>query len=113
MGQQSLEEISIENYLLEWEDKLMDQANLYYLYTHFKVGKEYSEKKVEFYQMYSEVFYNPNCELAGWIWKKIKGFFENPNYNKNTGEINSMKYTPVQNINNTFNSFCEWKEIQW
>lgn len=111
MGQQSLEQINIENYLLEWNEELMSQADLYYLNKHFKIGEEYSEKEVEFYQLYMESLYNPSCELSDWIWKKINGFFED--IDCQAQELNSMKYQPVQNITNVFNEGCEWEATSW
>ena len=113
MGQESLEKIDIGNYLNQWEKGLLEEADKEYLNSHFKIGEGADRDKLEFYQLYLEVFCTDNCELSNWIWKKINGFFEDPSINCRTSEVESLKYQPIQNITNIYGEFNDWKKIAW
>ena len=113
MGQESLEKISIQKYLSEWEEGLMAEANKQYLNSHFKIGEGANKDKVEFYQLYLEIFCTDNCELTNWVWKKLNGFLEDPKINCNTGQVTSLRYQPVCNVTNIYNQQNAWNSIQW
>lgn len=112
MGQESLEKISIERYLYEWEKELLNEIDKQYLYDHFMLGNGGDKNKIEFYQLYLDTFCIDNCELSNWIWKKINGFFEDPSINRRR-YVKSLKYQPVQNITNIYGEFTDWKSVQW
>ena len=112
MGQESLEEISIGKYLLEWEEGLMKELDNQYLKDHFMIGDGADKNKIVFYQLYRKTFCTDNCELSNWIWKKINGFFEDPDI-KHDGEIKSLRYQPVQNITNVYGEVHDWKKLEW
>lgn len=112
MGQESLERVSIEKYLSEWEESLMKELDNQYLKEHFMIGCGGDKNKIKFYQLYLDTFCTDNCELSNWIWKKINGFFEDPSINYE-GEVTSLRYQPVQNITNIYGEFSDWKKVQW
>ncbi len=113
MGQESLEKLSIEKYLIQWEKGLREETDRQYLKDHFMIGCGENEKKIRFYRLYLKTFCTDNCELSNWIWKKINGFFEEPDIDCKTGEVTSLKYQPVQNITNIYGEFSDWKQISW
>jgi hypothetical protein len=113
MGQESLEKINIQKYLIEWRKGLVFEMDKQYLYDHFKIGNGSDKGKIEFYQLYIEIFCSDNCELSEWIWKKINGFFEYPFHDMEIGVIKSLKYQPIQNITNIYNNHENWKTVEW
>jgi len=112
MGQESLEEISIDKYLIEWEEGLMKELDSQYLKDHFMIGDGGDKDKIAFYHLYRKTFCTDSCELSNWIWKKINGFFEDHDVNYE-GEIKSLKYQPVQNITNIYGGYEKWQETSW
>lgn len=112
MGQESLEKLNIYQYRYEWEKKLLEETDKQYLKDHFKIGCGEDNNKVRFYKLYLKTFDSTNCELSNWIWKKINGFFEDPEINKK-GEVQSLKYQPIQNITNIYGEFSDWKKVEW
>lgn len=112
MGQESLEELSIEKYMFQWNKGLRDEIDKQYLKNHFMLGEGADQDKIAFYQLYLEIFCTDNCELSNWIWKKINGFFEDPSVN-HEGYVKSLRYQPVQNITNIYGEFSDWKKVEW
>lgn len=113
MGQESLLVNNLQEYKNYWEEELLVSAEKNFIEKHYKVEQGYKEKEREYYMLMTEVFNNDKCELAEWAWKKINGFFEDPEYNENTGEVKSMYYQPIQNIYNTFNNNDNWNSTDW
>lgn len=111
MGQESLERLSIEKYLIQWEKGLREETDKQYLKDHFMIGCGENENKVRFYKLYLKIFCNDNCELSNWIWKKINGLMEDKE-KCTKGEIDELRYQPVCNIMNVYNKY-EWSERAW
>lgn len=89
MGQESLEELSIEKYLKEWKEGFKTEMHKQYLLDHFMLGEGANQNKLDFYRLYIESFCKYNCELSNWILKKLNGYFEPINNNET---INPLKY---------------------
>ena len=113
MGQESLERLNIQKYLNFWEKNLTAEYDKQFIKDHFKIGVGADKGKIAFYVLYLKTFCTDSCELSEWIWKKINGFLEDPLYNEENGTIKSMKYTPIQNITNIYNSSEKWRNVEW
>ena len=112
MGQESLERLSIEKYMFQWDKGLREEIDKQYLKDHFMLGEGADQDKVNFYQLYLKTFCSDNCELSNWIWKKINGFLENADIGC-IGKNESLKYQPVEKINKVYDNCPVWGKIQW
>ena len=111
MGQQSLEKISIEKYLIQWKEGFLEEMDKQYLFDHFLLGEGANKDKLAFYRLYIKTFSMKNCELSEWVWKKINGTLENT---KKLGidKIKPFKDCSVQKVIEVCDS-CDWQAIFW
>jgi len=111
MGQESLEKLSIEKYLIQWKKGFSDEMDKQYLYDHFMLGEGSDKDKLAFYRLYIKAFSSENCELSEWVWKKINGLLENPK-RCNVEKIKPFRECPPQNVTNIYNNY-DWTQISW
>nr|DAI89605.1 MAG TPA: hypothetical protein [Caudoviricetes sp.] len=111
MGQESLEKVSIEKYLYQWNKELMTEIDKQYLKDHFMLGDGGDQDKMAFYQLYLKTFSMKNCELSEWVWKKINGTLEESKKCKSEPP-KLFKNCSVQKIIKACDS-CDWQTIYW
>jgi len=111
MGQESLEKINIVNYLLQWEQGLLEENDKQYLKDHFMLGDGGDNSKIEFYQLYIKTFSMKNCELSEWVWKKINGTLGNPK-RCDIEKIKPFRECCPKNVTNIYNNY-NWKSTEW
>ena len=115
MGQESIFNLSGETYRDKFENKMSNLAKEWYLYKHFRVGKNINNLELLHYQMFDFLCLE-NCELQKYINNIIEGKEIMGNTILN---IPNQEALPVENItiinNNTniINPPFEWEIINW
>jgi len=111
MGQESLEKLSIEKYLIQWKQGFSEEMDKQYLFDHFMLGEGANKDKLAFYRLYIKTFSMKNCELSEWVWKKINGTLGTPK-RCDIEKIKPFKDCTVQKIIEACDS-CDWQIISW
>lgn len=111
MGQESLEKLSIEKYLIQWKQGFLEEMDKQYLYDHFMLGEGANKDKLAFYRLYIKTFSMKNCELSEWVWKKINGTLGTPK-RCDIEKIKPFRECCPKNVTNIYNNY-DWKSTEW
>lgn len=110
-GQQSLRDLSQDNYEDYFLSLLLQEADKFYLHTKFNVDTNYSRHKRRHAQLYYSVVTNPTCELGQWIEKKIKGKLKDENIK--IVDLETLQTVYKDTTINNYYIEANYENVQW
>jgi hypothetical protein len=109
-----------ENYFNEFQNKLLEYSNTYYINSHFLVGNKINRDKLNHIIIFNRLLGSTSCTMIDFIKIKIAENFKSCNVNFNeygsgiddylTYYTNNVKDCPKADI---INNSCSWGTIEW
>ena len=113
MSQYSLDTLTRETYLNNYEQRMLNDFDSYYFDTYFRIGGGIKDKKQwRHAKRLANTLDTENCTLINYIQDKIEGKFEKkPKKKKKLTDY--FINTNVEEITDEVNQCCDWNSIEW
>ena len=110
-GQVQIQKYNQESLYDYHSDKLLKQADLYYLKEKFALKTEYDELKTIHSYLLKDVLCTENCEIITFLNKKLRGALGDENID--IVDLKTMQ-TRYRDINNYYvNEKFSWTDNEW
>jgi hypothetical protein len=110
-GQRQLYDYDQESLYINFAEEELKQADSYYLFEKFRIGKGMDEAKTLHAYLYKNMLYNPNCEVAKFIDKQIRGALTDENVDVVDLKTMQTKYRDINNY--YYTQPFEWDTASW
>jgi hypothetical protein len=110
-GQIQIETLDQESLHTDFYNEELKQANNYYLFEKFRIGKGMDEVKTLHSYLYKNMLCNDNCEVAKFIDKQIRGALTDENVDVVDLKTMQTKYRDINNY--YYTQPFEWTESTW
>ena len=111
-GQLQIEKYNQESLYDYHSDKLLRQADLYYLKEKFAVKTEYNELETLHSYLLKDILCTDSCEIVKFIDKKVRGVLEDEDIDVVDLKTMQLKHRDIINNYYTTEQF-EWETILW